>query len=170
METLRGGSSEDDDEKEEVVEDADELPLGAIDNPWEYFTRKPLADPELAIKLLDLVKECQALKQIKRGANEVTKAINRNIAEFIIIGADTEPIELVLHLPMLCEDKGVPYIWIPSREDLGKAAALKYRSVTAVAILVNDYSKVKDRVVELRTQVDLLRGDDTSTLLPPAEK
>lgn len=38
-------------------------------------------------------------------ANEATKTLNRGICEFIIMTADVEPIEIVLHLPLLCEDK-----------------------------------------------------------------
>lgn len=34
-----------------------------------------------------------------------TKTLNRGIAEIIILTADTEPIEILLHLPLLCEDK-----------------------------------------------------------------
>ena len=43
--------------------------------------------------------------QIKKGANEATKTLNRGIAEMIVIAADTTPLEIVLHLPLLCEDK-----------------------------------------------------------------
>ena len=44
-----------------------------------------------------------------------TKALNRGIAEFIVMAADTEPIEILLHLPLLCEDKVFHYnaIFIP---------------------------------------------------------
>lgn len=34
-----------------------------------------------------------------------TKCLNRGIAEFIVMAADTEPLEILLHLPLLCEDK-----------------------------------------------------------------
>lgn len=34
-----------------------------------------------------------------------TKTLNRGIAEFIVLTADTEPIEILLHLPLLCEEK-----------------------------------------------------------------
>ncbi len=37
-----------------------------------------------------------------------TKALNRGIAEFIVMAADTEPLEILLHLPLLCEDKVTP--------------------------------------------------------------
>ena len=47
-------------------------------------------------------------KQLKKGANEATKTLNRGISEFIVMAADTEPLEILLHLPLLCEDKNVP--------------------------------------------------------------
>ena len=34
-----------------------------------------------------------------------TKVLNRGIAEFIVMAADAEPLEILLHLPLLCEDK-----------------------------------------------------------------
>lgn len=50
----------------------------------------------------DLVGQCASLKQIKKGANEATKTLNRGITELIIIAADANPLEIVLHLPLLC--------------------------------------------------------------------
>ena len=34
-----------------------------------------------------------------------TKTLNRGISEFVVMAADTEPIEILLHLPLLAEDK-----------------------------------------------------------------
>lgn len=34
-----------------------------------------------------------------------TKTLNRGISEFIVMAADAEPLEILLHLPLLCEDK-----------------------------------------------------------------
>lgn len=73
----------------------------------------PLADSELTIALLDLVQQATNYKQIKKGANEATKTLNRGISELIIMSADAEPIEILLHLPLLCEDKNVPYVFLP---------------------------------------------------------
>jgi hypothetical protein len=36
-------------------------------------------------------------QQLKKGANEVTKTLNRGTAEIVVMAADTEPIEIVLH-------------------------------------------------------------------------
>ena len=73
----------------------------------------PLADAELTIALMDLVNQATNYKQTKKGANEATKTLNRGISELIIMAADAEPIEILLHLPLLCEDKNVPYVFVP---------------------------------------------------------
>lgn len=31
------------------------------------------------------------------------------------MAADTEPLEIILHLPLLCEDKNVPYVFVRSK-------------------------------------------------------
>ena len=73
----------------------------------------PLADTELTIALMDLVNQATNYKQTKKGANEATKTLNRGISELIIMASDAEPIEILLHLPLLCEDKNVPYVFVP---------------------------------------------------------
>ena len=70
-------------------------------NPKAY----PLADSELTVAILDLVQQASNYKQLKKGANEATKTLNRGITDLIIMAADTEPLEILLHLPLLCEDK-----------------------------------------------------------------
>jgi U4/U6 small nuclear ribonucleoprotein SNU13 len=81
--------------------------MGDKVNPKAY----PLADNQLSIQLLDLVQQATNYKQLKRGANEATKTLNRGISELIIMAADAEPLEILLHLPLLCEDK----VHLPSR-------------------------------------------------------
>ena len=70
-------------------------------NPKAY----PLADSELTVTILDLVQQASNYKQLKKGANEATKTLNRGISDLIVMAADTEPLEILLHLPLLCEDK-----------------------------------------------------------------
>ncbi|KAG5279870.1 hypothetical protein AALO_G00082450 [Alosa alosa] len=73
-------------------------------NPKAY----PLADATLSKTILDLVQQASNYKQLRKGANEATKTLNRGISEFIVMAADAEPLEIILHLPLLCEDKNVP--------------------------------------------------------------
>ena len=75
----------------------------------------PLAESKLSATILELVQQASNYKQLKKGANEATKTLNRGISEFIVMAADTEPLEIVLHLPLLCEDKNVPYVFVPSK-------------------------------------------------------
>ncbi|KAL6327310.1 hypothetical protein AAG906_018763 [Vitis piasezkii] len=56
-------------------------------NPKAY----PLADAQLTITILDLIQQAANYKQLKKGANEATKTLNRGISEFIVMAADTEP-------------------------------------------------------------------------------
>lgn len=77
-------------------------------NPKAY----PIADSSLTKSILDLVQQAANYKQLRKGANEATKCLNRGIAEFIVMAADAEPLEILLHLPLLCEDKNVPYVFI----------------------------------------------------------
>jgi U4/U6 small nuclear ribonucleoprotein SNU13 len=63
----------------------------------------------------DLVGQCASIKQIKKGANEATKTLNRAITELIIIAADANPLEIVLHLPLICEEKVRYYLCRISR-------------------------------------------------------
>lgn len=76
----------------------------------------PLADAALSITILDLVTQANNYKQLKKGANEATKTLNRGISEFVVMAADTEPLEILLHLPLLAEDKNVPYVFVPSKQ------------------------------------------------------
>jgi U4/U6 small nuclear ribonucleoprotein SNU13 len=62
-----------------------------------------------------MIEQANAYQQLKKGANEATKCLNRGIAEFIILAADAEPLEILLHLPLLCEDKNVPYVFVASK-------------------------------------------------------
>ncbi|KAH9790509.1 Ribonucloprotein [Citrus sinensis] len=65
----------------------------------------PLADLHLTITIMDLVQQAANYKLLKKGANEATKTLNRGTSEFIVMAADTEPLEILLHLPLLAEDK-----------------------------------------------------------------
>ncbi|AQK59190.1 Ribosomal protein L7Ae/L30e/S12e/Gadd45 family protein [Zea mays] len=66
----------------------------------------PLADAQLTMGILDIIQHSTNYKQLKKGANEVTNTLNRGISEFVVMVADTEPLEILLHLPLLAEDKG----------------------------------------------------------------
>ena len=81
--------------------------------------------------------------------------MNRGISEFIVMAADTEPLEIVLHLPLLCEDKNVAYVFVPSKIALGRACQLS-RPVIACSITTNESSQLKEQINSLKDQIEQL--------------
>lgn len=115
----------------------------------------PLAEDRLSQTILDLVQEASNAKMIKKGANEATKALNRGIADLIVLAGDTNPIEILLHLPLLCEDKNVPYVFVPSKVALGRASQVS-RNVIALAILHAEDSPISSKVQSVKLEIERL--------------
>ena len=85
--------------------------------------------------------------KIKKGANEVTKAIERGTAKLVVFAKDINPPEITMHLPLLCKDKGIPCVAVPSREELGAAAGL---TVPTVAVAITEAGDAKDLIADLK--------------------
>lgn len=115
----------------------------------------PLADAALTQEILDLLQSATHIRQSKKGANEVTKALNRGTCEIAILAADTEPLAILLHIPLLCEDKGTPYVYVPSKSLLGRACGVS-RSVIAASINSNEASELAGQIKALRDKVERL--------------
>ncbi|KAJ6952557.1 hypothetical protein NC653_041632 [Populus alba x Populus x berolinensis] len=120
-------------------------------NPKAY----PLADAQLTITILDLVQQAANYKQLKKGANEATKTLNRGISEFVVMAADTEPLEILLHLPLLAEDKNVPYVFVSSKQALGRACGVT-RPVIACSVTTNEGSQLKTQIQQLKDAIEKL--------------
>ena len=85
----------------------------------------PLAGKKLAKKALKTIKKAAKAKMIRRGVKEVVKAIKKGEKGLVIIAGDISPIDVISHLPVLCEECDVPYIFVPSKVDLGAAGQTK---------------------------------------------
>jgi large subunit ribosomal protein L7Ae len=81
--------------------------------------------PELVDKTYKAVEMSKDTGKIKKGANEVTKSIERGMAKLVIIAEDVDPEEIVMHIPMLCEEKKIAYTFVPEKKMLGKACGLE---------------------------------------------
>ncbi len=86
---------------------------------------------ELKLEALKVLEKARDTGKTKKGTNETTKAIERNTAKLVLIADDVQPQEIVMHLPLLCEEKNIPYIVCGSRKDLGKAIGLDRPSASA---------------------------------------
>jgi U4/U6 small nuclear ribonucleoprotein SNU13 len=106
----------------------------------------PLTDAHLSKKLLDLVQQSRNYKQLRKGANEATKTLNRGISEFIVMAGDAEPLEIIPYLPLLCEDKNVPYIFVRSKQALGRACGIPGQSSPVLLPSKKTLTKAADPV------------------------
>lgn len=60
----------------------------------------------------------------------------------VIIAGDISPMDVISHLPVLCEDHNVPFIFVTSRAELGAAAKTK-RPTSVVMIMEKPEGKKK---------------------------
>lgn len=79
---------------------------------------------EVVTRALDTVRMASTTGKIRKGVNEATKSVERGIAKFVFIAEDVEPKEIVMHLPVICGEKQIPFMFVPSKDDLGKAAGI----------------------------------------------
>lgn len=77
------------------------------------------------LQVLKLAKKAAKRKQIKRGVKEVIKAVRKGSPGVVLIAGDISPIDVITPLPVLCEDANIPYIYVPSKEELGQAGMTK---------------------------------------------
>jgi len=102
---------------------------------------------ENADKALEAVEIAKATGKIKKGANEVTKCLERGTAKLVVFAKDTQPAEIVMHLPMLAKEKGIPCIEVASKEELGQAAGI---GVPTAAICVVEEGDAKNLIRDLK--------------------
>ncbi|MFA5930949.1 MAG: 50S ribosomal protein L7Ae [archaeon] len=116
------------------------------------YVKVQLTD-ELRDKTLEIIEKTAKSGKVKGGINEVTKAIERGTAKLVIIAEDVSPKEIVMHLPVLCDEKQIPFSYVATKKDLGEKAGL--RTATA-SIAITDSSAeadIKDlakKIAELR--------------------
>ena len=86
---------------------------------------QPLAPKKTTKRIHKLVRKACHAKIVKRGVKEVVKAIRKGETGFCVLAGDISPIDVISHLPIMCEDRKIPYFYVPSKHDLGAAASTK---------------------------------------------
>ncbi|MEW6222883.1 MAG: 50S ribosomal protein L7Ae [Candidatus Hadarchaeota archaeon] len=109
---------------------------------------------ELSEKVYGAVEKARDTGKLRRGTNEVTKAVERKQAALVVMAEDVEPPEVVAHLPALCDEKAVPYVYVPSKRELGVAAGIE---VGSAAIAIAEGGEAAETVNEIVEQVKALK-------------
>jgi len=109
---------------------------------------------ELNDKVLQLLETAKNSGKVRRGINETTKNVERGVAQLVIIAEDIEPEEIAMHLPTLCEEKNIPYVYTPNKVDLGRASGI---DVGSAAIAIVDAGEGKDSLKEIVKKIEQLK-------------
>lgn len=107
---------------------------------------KPMASKKFTKKLFKLLKKASKHKgYLYAGIKEVQAKIRRGDIGMVVLAGDVQPVDICSHIPAVCEEKGLPYIWTPSRRDLA-AAIGKKRMV--MLCLVKEHDDYKELMAE----------------------
>ncbi|KAI8963760.1 L30e-like protein [Daldinia sp. FL1419] len=117
---------------------------------------KPLADEKGTKKIMKTVRKAAKNKTLKRGVKEVVKSLRKSPASgpgntsfpgVVILAGDISPMDVISHIPVLCEDVNVPYIFVTSRAELGAAGSTK-RPTSVVMVTEKRTGGKKDEKIE----------------------
>ncbi|KAF9977325.1 snoRNA-binding protein [Actinomortierella ambigua] len=128
-----------------------------VDTPRKTLEISPIASPlaqdKLTKKLLKTVKKAAKAKHVKRGVKEVVKGLRKGEKGLVLIAGDISPIDVITHVPVLCEDNNVPYVFLPSKEDLGTAGSTK-RPTSCVMVVLGGKKKDMDAAKDYKDLYD----------------
>ena len=101
-------------------------------------------------KALEAIEVAKNTGKVKKGTNEATKALERGTAKLVAYAKDVQPAEIVMHLPVLAKEKGIPCIEVASKEELGTAAGIGVPTGAVAVIAEGDAKKI---IEELKGQL-----------------
>jgi large subunit ribosomal protein L7Ae len=108
---------------------------------------------ELADKAYQLVQVAKDSGKVRKGTNESTKAIERAVAKLVLIAEDVDPPQVVAHLPILCEERKISYLFVPSKLDLGRAAGIDVGCAAISVLDGGEGSKTLKEIIDAAEQL-----------------
>ncbi|KXB01231.1 50S ribosomal protein L7 [candidate division MSBL1 archaeon SCGC-AAA259O05] len=109
---------------------------------------------DLADQIYEVMEAARDTGSVRKGTNETTKAVERNDAELVVMAEDVDPPEILAYLPPLCEEKDVPYGYVPNKRELGSAAGIE---VSAASAAIVDPGEAGDELQSVITQLEELQ-------------
>jgi len=129
--------------------------VGGADLPYEVkvaraaVIAKPMASKKLAKRLCKLIKKASKQKmQLRSGLKLVQSKIRKGETGLAVMAGSVSPIDIISHLPSVCEDKNIPYVWIPTGRDLGTAMGVKRSTLVVLIKPHGDYQQLYDECFE----------------------
>jgi len=102
---------------------------------------------DLVSPILEALRVAATSGKVKKGTNEATKAIERGTSKLIVIAEDVEPPEVVAHLPILCEEHGTAFVFVPTKQELGNSLGIEITSAAAAILDAGDAQHIVDQII-----------------------
>ena len=125
---------------------------GDVDPSKPFYVRFEVPK-EVADAAYEALKIATESGKIRKGTNEATKSIERGNAKLVLIAENVQPPEIVAHLPLLCEERKAPYVYVPEKQKIGEALGI---SVSSSAAAIEDAGDAERLVSEIVKKVQEL--------------
>jgi large subunit ribosomal protein L7Ae len=103
---------------------------------------------DIADKAEEALEIARNTGKVAKGTNEVTKFIERGDTSLVLIAEDVDPAEIVAHIPVLAEEKEIPYVYLATKDAVGGAAGLNVGTASACIVDAGDAEELVAEVVE----------------------
>jgi H/ACA ribonucleoprotein complex subunit 2 len=117
-----------------------------MESPQVNAIAQPLADSKLSKRLFKLIKKSAAKKnKLSRGLRNVQTKIRKGGQGLCILAGDVTPIDIYCHLPIVCEDKNIPYCFVDSKKGIAEAIGAKRPCIVALVEADEEYQELYDK-------------------------
>jgi large subunit ribosomal protein L7Ae len=115
--------------------------------PKPYFVKFE-TPKEVSEAAYEVLRQASRTGKVRKGTNETTKAIERGMAKLVVIAEDVQPPEVVAHLPLLCDEKKIPFVFVPSKDQIGPAIGIDVSTAAAAVLESGEGQQILEQVTQ----------------------
>ena len=116
-------------------------------SPKPYFVKFE-TPKEVSEAAYEVLRQASRSGKVRRGTNETTKAIERGQAKLVVIAEDVTPPEVVAHLPIICDERKIPYVFVPAKDQIGPAIGIDVSTAAAAVLDSGEGQQILDQVTQ----------------------
>uniref|UniRef100_A0A0B6ZVM9 H/ACA ribonucleoprotein complex subunit 2 n=1 Tax=Arion vulgaris TaxID=1028688 RepID=A0A0B6ZVM9_9EUPU len=129
---------------------------GKVKVSWEDKVKflspiaSPLATKRLTKKIYKIIIKAKANNSLRKGIKEVQKSLRKGEKGIVILAGDVSPMDIISHIPVVCEEADIPYCFTPSKSELGESYGSKRQ---ACMVLIKEHQAFKDEFEECKSKI-----------------
>lgn len=112
-----------------------------------------MAGRKLTKKIFKLISHAAKGKALRRGIKEAVLAMRKGDTGIVVMAGDVFPVEVISHVPLLCEEANIPYCFVSRKTDLGAAGLTKRPTSIVLVSQKKAEGDVKDELNSVRKEV-----------------